>query len=1111
VPTAAAAAAASRPAAMPATAAAAAARGARGGGGGAAEAVGRGWRAGIVAASASRGRLIGATFCGVAAAALGSRRGAASATAAGQLAVQAAVGRTGTLWRIPLRARTLHTVQEAVQIRRPPVAHAAARANDQAHGWTCVRIEELSELRCSGAIWRHDKTGAELLSIAQPSDENKTFGVVFRTPPESSNGIAHVLEHSVLCGSQKYPVKEPFVELLKGSMQTFLNALTFPDRTCYPVASCNLQDFYNLIDVYLDAVFHPRALEDPRVLAQEGWHYEVERKGEPLIFKGVVFNEMKGVYSDPDSVQSRLLTSNLMPDTPYGFDSGGDPKEIPDLTFEYFKDFHNKYYHPSNAKFWFYGDDPPEQRLEILDEYLRVFTRSETNSEILPQPLWKEPRRMEHNFAVGADEDISKKAMALVSWVLSESKPDAETSIALHVLNYVLVGTPSAPLRRALTDSGLGSRVIGGGLYDGLAQSTFSTGLKDIREADAEAVERLVLKTLTEVLEAGFEREAVEAALNIIEFRCRELNTGGLPRGVALMFAAVSNWNYDKDPFESLRFDAPLMALRRKLIDEKQPLLESLLRERFLDNAHRLTITSKPSFEEGPRLESEEKERLKAHRLTLTDDDLNLLIDETLELKRLQETPDPPEALALVPQLALSDLPRESPTIPTTVDSMGSATVLRHPLLCSGIVYVDVAFDLRGVPASLLPLLPLFCRGLREMGTKRSDFSELQRRIDIATGGISAAMSVSARRDADDPSAYLVIRGKARDGKVEGLLDLMAELATEVTWENRQRFVQLAREARAGGRSQLLSSGHVVAANRLARPFTVAGWASEQMSGLSQFEAVGRLLAQAENEWESVELKLQELQAAIFRSACVVNLTADEEAFARIDCPLEAFLGRFPRDDVLRVAPWVATSESISEGIIVPSQVNYVSKGTNLYRRADYKLHGSAVVTSRLLGTTWLWDRVRVSGGAYGGFCSFDVRSGDFKYLSYRDPNLQKTLDTYDGTAEFLRAVDIGTDELTKSIIGTVGDIDQYQLPDAKGHTALIRHLLGETDEMRQEVRDQILGTTPEDIRRFADSIDAVRTGGVVCVVGGEAAVREAASALELELISPFAADDGLS
>lgn len=1005
-------------------------------------------------------------------------------------------------WADKLAVPPALSVHRAVSSTAPTVA-ASARIGEQVHGWTCERVEEIQELSCQGILWRHKKTQAELLSVEQPLDENKTFGISFRTPPEKSDGIAHILEHSVLCGSRKYPVKEPFTELLKGSLQTFLNAMTFPDRTCYPVASCNLQDFYNLTDVYLDAVFYPRARQDQRILAQEGWHYEAEAKGAPLTYKGVVFNEMKGVYSNPDSVQGRTLLSNLLPDTPYARDSGGDPHDIVNLTFDEFKAFYDRFYHPSNAKFWFYGDDPPTRRLQLLDEYLRDFEARDAHSEIPLQPLWQKPRRVEHRFAVGKDEDASKKAMACMSWVLSEDKPALEEYLALSVLNYCLMGRPGAPLRKALTDSGLGSQVIGGGLYDGLVQPTFSVGLKDIREADVSKVEDMILKTLEEVAAKGFEHESVEAAVNKIEFMNREMNTGGVPRGLSLMFSAVSNWNYGKDPFEGLRFAAPLMSLREKLVIQRQPMLEDLVRRKLLRNNHRLLVVSKPDAQEGDRLEAVEKDRLEAHQRTLSDAEFEHLVVATKELKEFQEASDKPEDLAKVPRLDVQHIPKDSLKIPTDVGQLGVAEVLKHTLLTSGVVYVDVAFDLRDVPSDLLPLLPLFCRALTEMGTKKSDFVKLQRRMDLATGGIRASVMVSSRRSSADPVAFLVLRGKAMDNKVDNLSDLMGEIVSEVTWENGDRFLQLAKEAHASGRSQLLSSGHNVASGRISRQLTTAGWVNEQMSGLSQFQALSSIIKSSENEWPQVEAKLRALQAHIFKKKCILNVTADAPVVASIDSHLESFLSRLPKGAA--VSPyWTPQFDIGNEGIIVPSQVNYVGKGANLYKHG-YKLHASSVVTSRLLGTTWLWDRIRVSGGAYGGFCNFDIRSGDFKYLSYRDPNLDKTLANYDETPEFLRALEVNADMLAKGIVGTMGDVDKHQLPDAKGYTALMRHMRGESDEMRQELRDQILSTTGDDIRNFADALATVRTGHV-CVVGGEEAIRGSASAFNLKLCNPFAA-----
>jgi len=998
---------------------------------------------------------------------------------------------------------------QRVAMQATAVAEAPTKTyeiGEKVHGWTCVRTEYVKEFGCSGYVFEHDKTGAELLSMVQPADENKTFSVVFRTPPENSNGIAHVLEHSVLCGSRKYPLKEPFVELMKSSLQTFLNAMTFPDRTCYPVASCNLKDFYNLIDVYLDAVFFPRALNDPRVLAQEGWHYEIEKKDDPLTFKGVVFNEMKGVYSNPDAAHGRTANQSMFPDNQYGVDSGGDPKEIPNLTFDYFKDFHGKYYHPSNAKFWFYGDDPADARLELVDKYLSEFEKIEVDSKINVQPLFSEPRKIVDEFAVGEDEDISKKTMVSINWVVSEGKEDLQTSLAMQFLNYLMMGTAASPLYKALVDSGLGSRVIGGGLDDGMLQATFSVGLKDLKEEDVPKVEELVMKTLEELAEKGFESDDIKAAVNTIEFQNRELNTGSFPKGLALLFAANNNWNYDKDPFEALKFEAPLEELKARL-EKGEPVFEDLIKTKILKNSHKVIVESRPSKELGKKMEEEEKMTLQKHRETLTENDIEELISETVKLKEIQETPDSAEAMKTVPGLELSDIPKESPKIPTELVEGSEPTVLRHALPTSGVIYTDLAFDLSRVPEELLPMVPLFTRALKQLGTAKGDFVSLTRRVGMSTGGISASTICMNKKGDTEPVAYLFMRGKSMAAQVPELADLMQEIALTTDFDNKERIVQLASQARSGAQSALISSGHMVANSGLASQTTKAGWMSGQWSGVEQYKFLSDTLKRIEDGgWEGVLQQLKALQACIFNKASctILNITSDAEYLDAAQASLEKLASHLPADE--QSAPVLLDPRlgSRADGIVVPTQVNYVGKGGNLYE-SGYEYHGSALVVSKLLGATYLWDKVRVSGGAYGGFCRFDPRSGDFKYLSYRDPNLGQTLETYDGAPAFLKDLELGEDELVKAVIGCMGDVDSYLLPDAKGYQAMLRHLLGEDDEYRQKVRDQILGTKVEDFHKFGEALEPVIEKGGICVVGSAEACEKAKEKYGLSLTSPFA------
>ncbi|MEI7771992.1 MAG: insulinase family protein, partial [Chloroflexales bacterium] len=494
------------------------------------------------------------------------------------------------------------------------------------HGFTLVRDEHVAELHTRARIYRHAKTGAELLSLAN-DDENKCFGITFRTPPEDSTGVAHILEHSVLGGSRKYPVKDPFVELLKSSLKTFLNAFTYPDKTCYPVASTNLQDFYNLVDVYLDAVFFPRIT--PETLKQEGWHYELEQKGDPLIFKGVVFNEMKGAYSSPDATLGRYAQQSLFPNTTYGHSSGGDPRAIPDLSYAQFKAFHSTLYHPSNARIFFYGDDPEDERLRLLDAYLSQFELITPPSQIGIQAPFDAPRSFEHTYS--ADDDNGKKGMVTLNWLIGV-EPDIQRVLTLDLLSYILIGNAGAPLRRALIDSGLGEDLTGGGYNDGLLQHTFSVGLKGIDPADATEVEALILRTLGDLAEGGIDADTIAAALNTFEFSLRENNTGSFPRGLSLMLRALGTWLYDGDPLAPLRFEAPLAAIRAALGGGER-LFEGLIRSALLENQHRTRVLLRPDLAQAEREAAEERARLAAVRAAMSDADLEAVIAETHALK----------------------------------------------------------------------------------------------------------------------------------------------------------------------------------------------------------------------------------------------------------------------------------------------------------------------------------------------------------------------------------------------------------------------------------------------------------------------------------------------
>lgn len=947
-----------------------------------------------------------------------------------------------------------------------------------------VREEHVAEISATARLYVHGKTGARLLSILN-DDENKTFGITFRTPPASSNGIAHILEHAVLGGSRKYPVKEPFVELLKGSLSTFVNAMTFSDKTSYPVASTNLQDFYNLVDVYLDAVFYPNITES--TLRQEGWHYDLDSSEAPLTFKGIVYNEMKGAYSSPDSVVNRYSERVLFPDTPYGFDSGGDPEAIPDLTYAEFKAFYENFYHPSNAYIWFSGDDPEERRLSFLSEWLDAFERREPNSDLPLQSRWDVPQQVTKKYDAGDGEDT--KAFITVNWMLPENG-DGELTMGLSILSHILTATPASPLRKALMDSGLGEDLTGGGFEDSLRQMVYSAGMKGVQPENLDQVEALILDTLRDLAADGIDPDTVVASLNTLEFRMREQNSGQFPRGLFLMFNALSTWLYDGDPIAALRFEADLNAIKERLAAGER-YFESLIQTHLLDNPHRATVTLEPDPEENKRRAEAEAARLAQAKETMSPADLERVMESAAELRQLQEAPNSPEALATIPSLQLSDLERQGKTIPLALLHEAGAPILYHDLFTNGIVYLDLGFDLHTLPQHLLPLAGIFGRALLQMGTATQNFVQLTQRIGRSTGGIFSSSLTSTVRDSTEATLWFFLRGKAVMDQTGELLAILRDVLLTANFDNRERFKQIISEEKARLEASLVPGGHAVVNRRLRSRFTTAGWVDEQINGVDYLRAVRRLVERTENDWPSVLADLEATRRTLInRAAMIVNVTLDEPNWQIFQPQLAAFLRDLPSIPVAQPA-WTPQPANGNEGLTIPAQVNYVGKGANLFA-LGYEPHGSAHVINKFLGTTWLWEKVRVQGGAYGGFSVLDMNSGVFTYLSYRDPNLLGTLDNYDNTPQFLRQLDLSELELTRSIIGTIGDMDPHLLPDAKGYISMVRYLTRYTDEERQRIREEVLSATVDDFKQFADTLDTVARQGEVVVLGSVDAIEKA-------------------
>lgn len=952
--------------------------------------------------------------------------------------------------------------------------------------------ETMPEISSQVSLFRHRQTGAEMLSL-ENADENKVFSVSFRTAPGDSTGAAHIIEHAVLAGSEKFPVKEPFIELVKGSLATFVNAFTFEDKTVYPVASQNLQDFYNLIDVYLDAVFHP--LLERSTFEREGWHYTLEQPDGQLGFKGVVFNEMKGQISNPDYVLYKDTIATLFPDTPYAFQSGGHPAVIPDLTFEDFKRFYHLNYHPSNARFYFYGDDPPQRRFDLLRPYLEGVQPGAASPQVQIQAAFDAPLTFIRPYPAASEKPEDQKHALSMSWLLPVND-DPLTALASGMLAHILMGTPASPLRKAMSESGLGEDVFGSGvdddmgLFDMIRQLYFNAGMKGVAGENVDAVETIILDTLQGLAEDGFDEETVRASVNTIEFRLRENNLGRVPRGLVLSIRALSTWKYGGDPFKPLRFSEPLETIKQKVQTEPR-FFEQMLEIYLLRNPHRVTLHMKPDPAFQEKLEQDERARLEQSSAALSREDREQIYENTREIQRIQEMPDRPEDLAKLPMLTLRDLEKKSRILPIDIREDRDGRFWTHSLPTNGILYADLGFDLHTLPARLLPYLSVYGRALTEMGTQKRDYVELSQRIGSLTGGIEPATFISSQLASDESQSWFFLRGKAMVGQTEALIDISREIMLEPRFDQRERFRQIVVEEKARLESDLVPSGHQVVNSRIHAGYDEAGWAEEQISGLESLFFLRKLIQRIDSEWDSVVNDLLAIHTSLItRPASLFNLTFTESDWPAIEPHARALREGLPQGTSDR-KPWNPVYKPDNQGLSLPAQVNYVGKGAKLstISGGDY---GAMYVASLLLNTTLLWERVRLQGGAYGAWCLFDPLSNYIGFVSYRDPQILDTLGAFDSCARYFRELELDPPELTKGIIGVVGRLDAYMLPDAKGFASMTRRLTGLTEKLRQEWRDQVLAAKNSDLQRLGDIFAEVVEKGRVVVLGSKAALERA-------------------
>jgi hypothetical protein len=729
--------------------------------------------------------------------------------------------------------------------------------------------------------------------------------------------------------------------------------------------------------------------------------------------------------------------------------------------------------------------------LKLADSYLREFDKVAVDTAVPLHAPFEKPKRFTFPYSVEADGDNSQKHYVTVNWVLPPTDNDMVLQHALNILSVTLLGTTGSPLRKTLVDSNLGDDVIIGGFSSRMRQGTFSVGMKGVKAESVEAVERLILGTLAKLADEGFEPEAVEAAVNTIEFSLRENNTGSFPRGLGLTFGAMSNWLYDLDPLAPLKFEEPLTAVKEIIVGDPM-YLPGLIRTYLLENNHRAAVILEPDPTLQQRQETAEKEKLAAIKARLNEAQLNDIIHQTRELKALQEKPDSPEVIAKLPRLTLDDLDKENKPIPTECSEATGVEVMVHDLFTNGIVYLELGMNLHVLPADLLPYVKLFGQALVEIGTETEDFVQLQQRIGRKTGGIYPTLFLSAKRGEADAAAWLFLRGKSTMDQAQEMLDIMRDVLLTVSLDNQERFRQMVLRAKASLESGLVPSGHSVVNRRLRSYFTESSWVSEQMYGIDYLFFLRRLVEQVAHDWPSVLAKLETVRSILIsRQNMLANVTLDAENWHVFQPQLANLLKQLP-DVPVTMEKWEWRRPFQNEGLTIPAQVNYVAKGGNLYD-LGYQEHGSVAAIINYLRTTYLWEKVRVQGGAYGGLINFSNYTGVLTYYSYRDPNLLQTIDVYDNVANFLQR-ELSDDDLTKSIIGAISAIDSYQLPDAKGYTAMNRILTNSSDEYRQKMREEILGATSADFARFGEAVAGLPNSekAIITVLGSAEAIARA-------------------
>lgn len=959
------------------------------------------------------------------------------------------------------------------------------------NGYRILTTQKIEELDATGYLLEHEKTKAKIAAI-ECDDDNKVFSIGFRTPPEDSTGVAHIVEHTVLCGSKEFPVKDPFVELTKGSLNTFLNAMTYPDKTVYPVASCNDKDFQNLMHVYLDAVFYPNIYEEEKIFKQEGWHYELTKPDGPLTYNGVVFNEMKGVFSSPEQLLERKILQSLFPDTPYGFESGGDPADIPDLTYSDYLRFHSTYYHPSNSYIYLYGDMDMEEKLKWMDEnYLSHFEYLEVDSEIPKQEAFWQPKEVVEYYSLAEGETQEDKTYLSYNTVVGNSL-DKELYLAFQVLNYVLVQGTGAPVKQALMDAGIGSE-ISSSYEENICQPVFSITAKNTSEEKKETFISIIRGELEKLVHEGVNRDSLHAALNALEFRCREADFGAYPKGLMYGLQMFDSWLYDKNqPFLHLQFNETFDVLRKKMEDGY---FENLIQSYLLENTHRTVVIVKPKMGLTAQMEQQEADRLAAHLATLSNEEREDILRETKELIQYQEEPTPKELLEKIPVLSREDIGKKAQGFSNVKKRMDGCEVIHHDYFTNGIHYINLMFDIKPLLEEYAPYISLLTSVIGSVDTEYHDKLSYSNEILQNAGDLAFNTKILQRRDNPKQyTAHFSIAMKAFADKTKKVTDLIYEAIAYSKLEDEKRLKEIIGEQKSSLVMRLISAGHSTVVNRGMSYISEAGKYDEQFDGISYYRFLQWLEENFEKEKETLTATLQYLVSLIFRKDnMMISVTCGEEIYPEFEEALQGFLNRFEdgEAEVHKVVPAnpIPKEGKINEGFKMAGQVQYVGRVGN-FRERGISYSGVFQIVKSLLSYEYLWNEVRVKGGAYGVMCGFPS-TGEGYFVSYRDPKLKETNEVYEGVAEHLRHFEADEREMTKYIIGTISNIDIPLTPRAKGARSMAAYITGTTEEQVQKDRDQILAATVEDIRKAADMVEAVLVADKICVLGNEDRIEE--------------------